>query len=138
MTTTTPYTGTERYKAPELFISRDNRRPVATFEGDIYSFGCVILEVCARQEKNRVLTLNQLIERICPFRRFSTTYDLIGAIMDEKRPALRSETTDALLDMTEYLWNLMEACWGDPPDRPTISRVVEALEYFRQTIPSSQ
>ncbi|KIM20542.1 hypothetical protein M408DRAFT_81867, partial [Serendipita vermifera MAFF 305830] len=45
MTTTSPYTGTERYKPPELFISKENRRPVATFEGDIYSLGCVILEV---------------------------------------------------------------------------------------------
>lgn len=45
MTTTSPYTGTERYKAPELFMSKENRHPVATFEGDIYSLGSVMLEV---------------------------------------------------------------------------------------------
>lgn len=45
MNTTTPYTGSTPYKAPELFASRENRFPVATFEGDIYSLGCVMLEV---------------------------------------------------------------------------------------------
>ena len=48
MTTTSAYTGTERYKAPELFISPDNRCPVATIEGDIYSLRCIMLEVLSR------------------------------------------------------------------------------------------
>jgi serine/threonine protein kinase len=48
MTTTSPYTGTARYKAPELFVSVENRHPVATFEGDIYSVGCIMLEVWRR------------------------------------------------------------------------------------------
>lgn len=46
MTTTSPYTGTERYKAPEQFASTENDYPLATFEGDIYGFGCVALSVC--------------------------------------------------------------------------------------------
>ena len=50
MTTTSAYTGTERYKAPELFISPDNRHPVATMEGDIYSLGCIMLEVCVSEK----------------------------------------------------------------------------------------
>lgn len=45
MTTTSPYTGTELYKAPELFISQENRHPLPTFESDIYSLGCILLEV---------------------------------------------------------------------------------------------
>jgi serine/threonine protein kinase len=45
MTTTTPYTGTTSYKAPELFPSAESRLPVATYEGDIYSLGCIMLEV---------------------------------------------------------------------------------------------
>jgi len=45
LTTTSPYTGTALYKAPELFISLVNRIPVATFEGDIYAIGCILLEV---------------------------------------------------------------------------------------------
>jgi serine/threonine protein kinase len=46
MTTTSVYSGTERYKAPELFVSAENRHPRASFEGDIYSLGCIMLEVC--------------------------------------------------------------------------------------------
>lgn len=35
----------ERYKAPELFMTRDNKFPVATFEGDIHALGCICFEV---------------------------------------------------------------------------------------------
>jgi serine/threonine protein kinase len=45
MTTTSPYAGTPRYKAPELFISNKNRWPEATLEADIYSLGCMMVEV---------------------------------------------------------------------------------------------
>lgn len=45
MVTTTPYTGTISHMAPELFPSQDNRFPVATFAGDIYALGCMVLEV---------------------------------------------------------------------------------------------
>jgi serine/threonine protein kinase len=45
MTTTSPYAGTTRYKAPELFISNRNRWPEATLEADIYSLGCMMVEV---------------------------------------------------------------------------------------------
>jgi serine/threonine protein kinase len=45
-TTTTEYRGTVRYRAPELFPSRDNRySPIATYAGDIYALGGVMLEV---------------------------------------------------------------------------------------------
>lgn len=115
MTTTSPYTGTERYKAPELFISAENRRPVATFEGDIYSLGCIILEI---------------IEQICPFGQFTKGYELREAIMDGYSPALRKESTGALHNLTEYLWNLLEACWLEPSDRPNVDVVVDALRSF--------
>jgi serine/threonine protein kinase len=45
MTTTFLYTGTERYKAPDLFFSSENRHLVATLVGDVYSTGCIMLEV---------------------------------------------------------------------------------------------
>jgi serine/threonine protein kinase len=50
LTTTSPYTGTARYKAPELFMTIENRFPVATFEGDIYSLGGILLEVSGSTE----------------------------------------------------------------------------------------
>jgi serine/threonine protein kinase len=35
----------ERYKAHELFYSRNNRNPTPSYESDVYSLGCVIHEV---------------------------------------------------------------------------------------------
>lgn len=122
MTTTSSYTGTERYKAPELFVSPENRRPVATFEGDIYSLGCVMLEV---------------IERIYPFGRFTKMGELQHAIIGGYPPAQRKEANNALLDMTEYMWNLLEACWGEPFDRPKVDVIVDALETFQGAIEAS-
>jgi serine/threonine protein kinase len=43
MTTTTVYTGTERYLAPEL-LTADVAVP--TTESDVYALGCIGLEVC--------------------------------------------------------------------------------------------
>jgi hypothetical protein len=54
--------------------------------------------------------------------------------MDGYSPALRSEASGALLDMTEFFWNLLEACWDGPFGRPPIGKVVEALNYFTQTM----
>jgi serine/threonine protein kinase len=59
MTTTSPYTGTARYKAPELFMSSENRHPVATFEGDIYSVGCIMLEVWLARDNEHIANLFQ-------------------------------------------------------------------------------
>jgi serine/threonine protein kinase len=45
LTTTTPYGGTLKYKAYELFRSEGNRNPLPTFASDVYALGCVIYEV---------------------------------------------------------------------------------------------
>ena len=136
MTTTSAYTGTERYKAPELFISVDNRHPVATVEGDIYSLGCIMLEVRVSEAYDVILTTHQFVEQVYPFQRFRKTAQLRDAIMDGHFPALRTEASDALHDLTEYFWNLLEACWGEPSARPNISTIVEALDYFEQSLTS--
>lgn len=114
MTTTSPYTGTERYKARELFITEGRSYPVATFEGDIYALGLVLLE---------------FVERRYPFQRFK---DVGKAIKDCYPPSVRSETTHALKQLTGHFWNLLEACWDEPLDRPKIGVVVDALNHFAQ------
>jgi serine/threonine protein kinase len=67
MTTTSPYTGTLRYKAPELFVSEENRHPVATFEGDIYSIGCILLEVCGSPDNTLASNQNCVVRRAALF-----------------------------------------------------------------------
>jgi serine/threonine protein kinase len=54
LTTTSPYGGTARYKAPELVPSRDNRDPKPNYASDIYAFGCITYEV-------RLVTLSSCI-----------------------------------------------------------------------------
>lgn len=54
MTTTSPYSGTMRYKPRELFIGAENRWPEATFEADIYSLGCMMVEVREMLDTGRV------------------------------------------------------------------------------------
>ncbi|KIM29317.1 hypothetical protein M408DRAFT_68273, partial [Serendipita vermifera MAFF 305830] len=117
MTTTTPYTGTELYKAPELFMSRENRHPVATFESDIYSLGCVILE---------------FVERVRPFQRFQTTHDRTDAIMDGDPPARSREIRGVLGELTAQFWDLLQDCWFRPDERPDIETIVESLQYFEE------
>ena len=56
MTTTSPYSGTVRYKPPELFNSEQNRWPKATFQGDIYSLACVMLEARDPSNSGALLT----------------------------------------------------------------------------------
>jgi serine/threonine protein kinase len=51
MTTTSPHTGTALYRAPELVITDNNRHPVATLEGDMYSVGSIMLEVRRQQQR---------------------------------------------------------------------------------------
>jgi serine/threonine protein kinase len=46
LTTTTAYTGTERYLAPELLEDEGGETPVPTSQSDIYALGCVGLKVC--------------------------------------------------------------------------------------------
>jgi serine/threonine protein kinase len=57
MVTEAPYTGTERYKAPELFILSDNPRPKPTTEGDIYALGCLLMEVRTGENYSHVSNL---------------------------------------------------------------------------------
>jgi serine/threonine protein kinase len=43
LTTTTPHTGTDRYKAPEFVISEEDILP--TTASDVYGLGCIGLKV---------------------------------------------------------------------------------------------
>jgi serine/threonine protein kinase len=45
MNTTSPYSATPKYQAPELFNTRSNRVTKPSAAGDVYAFGCIIYEV---------------------------------------------------------------------------------------------
>jgi hypothetical protein len=58
--------------------------------------------------------------------------------MDGAAPALRSETTNILLDATETLWDLLELCWSEESVRPNIGTIAYALKYFSEMFDPAQ
>lgn len=54
MTTTSPYGGTERYKAHELFPSAANPDPKPSLGSDVYALGCVAYEVRELHQLHRI------------------------------------------------------------------------------------
>jgi len=126
LTRTTVRDGPERYMAPERFASADDHPPVLTFEGDIYSLGCVALEVCTDQAVQPTLQfIIQFIGRVYPFQRFSSDHEVIDAILSGLPPALRAEIECKSPAMTEFLWNLLSTCWSSQPSsRPDVATVI--------------
>lgn len=55
--------------------------------------------------------------------------------MDGCSPALKSESINVLLDMTDLFWELLEICWGEPSIRPTIKEVEHALHKLVSATP---
>jgi hypothetical protein len=72
----------------------------------------------------------QFIEQLYPFQRFRGSQELSNAIMEGRSPALRTQTSHALSESTDYFWNLLETCWDEPSGRPVIGAIVEALRRF--------
>ncbi|TDL15149.1 kinase-like protein [Rickenella mellea] len=112
--TTESLRGTIRWQARELLIPGNNgkiARP--SRESDIYSFGCVCLEI---------MTGN------VPFSEL-TDVAVTFAIMQNKKPQRPvGNCTEYGLD--DSLWNTIESCWdNEPSQRPT---VVQLGQYFSQ------
>ncbi|KIM29312.1 hypothetical protein M408DRAFT_328957 [Serendipita vermifera MAFF 305830] len=116
LATSTPYTGTERYKAPELFISETNPRPVASLQGDIYALGCIHVEI---------------VENIVPFGQVEND-DLRNVIRKGDPPASPPPQLSA---EKRRIWNLLQACWGEDLDRPPINYISHELRLILATAP---
>jgi hypothetical protein len=76
-----------------------------------------------------LMNAGQFIERLIPFDR---SCEGEAAIEPRLSPAQRSATTLPLgPDMTDLLWDLLEACWKKAPtERPKIERIVDTLDFF--------
>jgi serine/threonine protein kinase len=128
LTKTTVRDGPERYLAPEIFASVDSHPAILTSEGDIYSLGCIILEVGVGPSKlGYSQTIVQFIEGVYPFQRLATNHQVIDAILGRLPPASRCESNHNLPTMTDTLWTLLDACWGEPSSRPNVATVVKCV-----------
>ncbi|KAI6108701.1 kinase-like domain-containing protein [Pisolithus croceorrhizus] len=109
--------GSTRWMAPELFIALvDDEVPQITTESDVYSFGCVCLEVAtgkppyAHRWNDPAVTVD-IMRGVKPSRGAPTTYK---AVFTEKQE--------------EKFWEILNQCWDPIPAlRPSMTVVREAL-----------
>ncbi|TDL24385.1 kinase-like protein [Rickenella mellea] len=114
-TTGNSVAGTLRWQAPELFVSRENGEHIhATPESDIYSFGCVCIEILTGKR---------------PFAEISNDAAVMLAVVNKRKPQRPDE--DLLrCGLDDSLWETMERCWDiNPYLRPPTHRLVK---YFEQ------
>ncbi|TDL21451.1 kinase-like protein, partial [Rickenella mellea] len=102
--------GTIRWQAGELLIPGDDgkiARP--SLESDIYSFGCVCLEIMTGN-----VPFSELTDMAVTF-----------AIMQNKSPQ-RPVGNYIEYGLDDSLWNTIESCWnGIPSQRPTIVQLCQ-------------
>ncbi|KAG9005096.1 hypothetical protein FRB93_009966 [Tulasnella sp. JGI-2019a] len=98
--------GTIRWRAPELLLEGSND---ATTHSDVYSFGCLVLEVMTGK---------------VPFHNCNDLKVNI-AILTGKRPVAQDYPE---LSAHSPLWALMNKCWEqNPVDRPSIHDIVQEV-----------
>ncbi|TDL24388.1 kinase-like protein, partial [Rickenella mellea] len=109
-TTTGHTTGTLRWQAPELFDCLDDGRTThPSAESDVYSFGCVCLELMTGKP---------------PFSEISRDGAVVKAIMNKQTPQRPSEDLQDL-GLDDNLWLLMTECWDyDPSRRPGVGTLL--------------
>ncbi|THH29184.1 hypothetical protein EUX98_g5003 [Antrodiella citrinella] len=108
---------TYQYQAPELHdpqqFGMDNVTPMATTATDIYSFGCVCVELYGQQ---------------APFSG-AAYFKVAKDVLDGKRPP-RPSTPDEQ-PMSDSMWKLTRRCWAqNVSDRPSAKKVAKDLEMI--------
>ncbi|TDL15497.1 kinase-like protein [Rickenella mellea] len=112
--TTGHTTGTLRWQAPELLsIYGDDDTVPRSEECDVYSFGCVCLELMTGKP---------------PFMEIRKDGAVMRAILDRQTPQRPLENV-LELGLDDAVWSFMEQCWNfDPALRP---KTVQLVEHFR-------
>lgn len=119
MTTTSIFTGSERYIAPELVVTRSNPNPKATKESDIWALGCVTME---------------FVENIEPYRDVPN-HLLKETILDGEKPAAQGEGENVLADTDSPFWDLLRSCWEhEPKERPRILDIRHQLHAIAENL----
>ncbi|KIK13929.1 hypothetical protein PISMIDRAFT_688303 [Pisolithus microcarpus 441] len=113
----TPVGRAVRWVAPDLFQTPpdgDGEKANFTFEGDVYSFGSVMLQVLTGQ---------------VPYHYIERDEQVIYTIAQGIRPRRPSSQ-----DIMDEHWNFIQRCWAtDPQDRPSAGELVAFLQRQRMT-----
>lgn len=135
-TTSSPYGGTTRYKAPELFKSRRNPHPECTFSGDMFGLGGVALVVCqSKTSRCCLVTIFQFGVLKEPYNDYDNEWEIMDAIRQEEKPAnwtqIKAELEKEEVDqqfITNY-WTFLKQCWSHAPNsRPIREELIHALK----------
>ncbi|TDL23965.1 kinase-like protein [Rickenella mellea] len=112
--TTKPH-GNERWLAPEVIAkTKTNLNPMATTSADIYSLGCVFLEVLTDDH---------------PFP------DLEDDEVRSERLSYNISRPPKSGDISEEHWAFMTECWAiEPTARPTVGKALQKLKAFRDGV----
>ena len=121
--------GALRWRAPELMPS-DDPLPVPTFASDIYSFGCIMLQVGLILLRNRThfakRDVGQTLSGKVPFDNIKS--DLRVAF--EKYNGI-SPARPKVPPIENVHWNLITECWGEASTRPSIDDIQARILEFR-------
>jgi serine/threonine protein kinase len=129
--------GTPRWTAPELYCFEDGvPQPQITNKCDIYSYGCIIHEVClhsigwSKHPVDKFFDIAvQVISTYMPYYNIKSEARII--LMKASPVAPERPPTAALL--TDDVWDFIQLCWRDyPPWRPDAEEVREKLKELVQ------
>ncbi|KAI6140062.1 kinase-like domain-containing protein [Pisolithus thermaeus] len=113
----TPVGRAVRWVAPDLFQTppgEDGEKANFTFEGDVYSFGSVMLQVLTGQ---------------VPYHYIERDEQVIYTIAQGIRPRRPSPQ-----DIVDEHWNFIQKCWAtNPKDRPSTGELVSFFQPQRMT-----
>ncbi|KAH8829920.1 kinase-like domain-containing protein, partial [Flagelloscypha sp. PMI_526] len=103
--------GSLRWMAPEILSLDEDITGIRAAPRDVYAFGCTIIEVVSGKP---------------PFPELNDARAML-AVLTGKRPARPSADC-----MTDELWQLVEQCWDQEPDRrPSCEEIIKAFERIR-------
>ena len=120
--------GLRLFMAPELSIPPEfgMSDSIPTPEADIYAFGLVIFQVCAKHHVRVTFAYAvQVLTGENPFRGIRTT-QLPVLVLQGRRPD--KPTNASVIGFSDSLWNFTEDCWNLKDLRPKVAQVVACLE----------
>jgi len=103
--------GNVRWAAPEIYrVSEDETIHPLTVQSDVYSFGCILLEILSGQ---------------VPYHYLIREGQVLMELHKGKKP-----NRPANCFITDTLWGIINTCWADiPNDRPTMGTVWKYIRH---------
>jgi serine/threonine protein kinase len=121
--------GNARWAAPEIYRVTDNETTRSvTVQTDVYSFGCILLEVSLPISCGYFLTkqvITQILSGQVPYHYLLREGQVLMELHNGKKPNRPSDVF-----VTDTLWGIINACWADTPnDRPTMEKVRKYIKH---------